>query len=79
MHLLLLILRLLLNLFLPPGRNGLSLAARMDGGVEQVPADRALRDWWTGRQRLAATQRAKRALAVRAKDKASSSAETPPK
>jgi hypothetical protein len=66
MHLLLLVLRLLLNLLSGSGQNGLSMAARSDGRVEQLPADRALRDAWGSRQRAAAARRAKVALAVRA-------------
>jgi hypothetical protein len=79
MQLLLLILRLLLNLLSGSDRNGLSLAARADGRVEQVPAERALRDWWVGRQRSAAARRAKRAQAVRAQGEASPLADAPPK
>jgi len=66
MHLLLLVLRLLLNFLSGSGRGGLSLAARADGRVEQLPAERALRDVWTRRQRAAAARRAKAALTVRA-------------
>ena len=66
MHLLLLIVRLLLNLLSGSGQSGLSMAARPDGRVEQLPAKRALQEVWGSRQRSAAARRAKEALPVRA-------------
>ena len=66
MHLLLLVLRLLLNFLSGTGQNGLSMAARLDGKVEQLPAERALQAAWRSGQRSAAVRRAKEALPVRA-------------
>lgn len=69
---LLLIVRLLLNLLSGSGR-GLSLAARPDGRVEQVPADAAdlVGAWQPRRQRRAvrkATVPGKREPSLRAPD-----------
>ena len=77
MHLLLLILRLLLDLLTPAGRRGLSLAARADGRVEQLPAESAPREWRPRRPRPTA-KRAGGAPAVRAPGEADASAEAPP-
>ncbi len=75
MHLLLLILRLLLDLVSGSGRNGLSMAARADGRVEQLPADLALAEQPIGRKsRRPAARRT--APAVRAEREAG--AEAPP-
>ena len=76
MHLLLVVLRLLLNFLSGSGQNGLSMAARLDGKVEQLPAERALQDVW-GRRRSAAA-RASDALAVRAGGEASKRPSAPP-
>ena len=76
MHLLLVVLRLLLNFLSGSGQNGLSMAARLDGKVEQLPAERALQDVW-GRRRSAAA-RASDALAVRAGGEASKRPAAPP-
>jgi|SoiMethySBSTD1v2_1073268.scaffolds.fasta_scaffold2648193_1 hypothetical protein len=61
---LLFLLRLLLNLLVPSGKGGLTMAARADGRVEQVPAEIALRDRWTSRKRAAARGRASPAPAA---------------
>ena len=75
MHLLLMILRLLLDLLSGPGRSGLSMAARADGRVEQVPADLALSEQPIGRKnhRPAARRPAPRVRAER-----EAGPETPP-
>jgi hypothetical protein len=75
MNLLLLVLRLLLDLLFPSGRNGVSLAARADGRVEQVPAERAVGPWQLGRSRAAA-RRGSPAPKMRATGEAD--AEAPP-
>ena len=77
MHLLLVVLRLLLNFLSGSGQNGLSMAARLDGKVEQLPAERALQDVWGSRRRSAAA-RASDALAVRAGGEASKRPSAPP-
>ena len=48
MHFLLVVLQLLLERLFPSGRDGLTMAARSDGRVEQVPADFWSRfcQWW---------------------------------
>ncbi|HZN32372.1 MAG TPA: hypothetical protein VFB80_01085 [Pirellulaceae bacterium] len=67
---LLFLLRLLLNLLVPSGGDRLSLAARADGRVEQVPAEIATRDRWTSRKRAAAARRATSAPPPRASGEA---------
>jgi hypothetical protein len=70
---LLFLLRLLVGWLSPQGGDGLSLAARADGRVEQLPAERSLAEQWLGRNwRRAATRRGKAAPALRAKGKAAS-------
>jgi hypothetical protein len=69
---LLFLLRLLVGWLSPQGGDGLSLAARADGRVEQLPAERAPAERWLGRTWRAATRRGKAAPALRAKGKAAS-------
>lgn len=67
MHWILLLLRLLLNLLGPT--DGLSLAARADGRLEQVPAGPTLWADWLSRVRRDIARSAGWALALRARDK----------
>lgn len=56
MNLFLLIVRLVLGLFFPGRRDGLSLAARADGRLEQVPQSAWSRLFGELRRRLAAPE-----------------------
>jgi hypothetical protein len=78
MHLLLLILRLLLDWLPFRDRNGLQLAARADGRIEQVPAEQAVDGLWSARRRTTARRRAGPALALRAGEGARQPEATPP-
>jgi hypothetical protein len=75
MHLLLMILRLLLDLLSGPGRSGLSMAARADGRVEQLPADRALSEQPIGRK---SARPATRRAAPRVRAEREAGPEAPP-
>jgi hypothetical protein len=81
MHLILLIVRLLLNLIGPT--DGVSLAARSDGRVQQVPAGPHSWEAWLGRMGRNLARGASFALGLRAehprtRDKAKRSKNRPP-
>ncbi len=46
MHFLLLLVRLILDRLIPDWRDGLKMAARSDGRVEQMPMRPTLWSWW---------------------------------
>lgn len=66
MHFLLMLVRLILNRLMPDWRDGLKLAARGDGRVEQVPSRRNRWSWWLSLLEEMASQEDRRPKVPRA-------------
>jgi hypothetical protein len=66
MHFLLLMVRVLLNVFVPGSRDSLTLAARADGRIEHLPIRPRWWDRWLNRNRRSGASHDPRALEVRA-------------